>query len=106
MDDDTKRIIENVAAQAAEEAVKKMLTTLGINHANPLETQRDMAALREWRDLISDQDFQADMMHLRSWRTAMDGVKNKSMLALIGILVTGAATAMWVGLKAAMGMSN
>lgn len=106
MDEDTRRIMEDVAAQAAEEAVRKMLTSLGINHSNPLETQRDMAALRELRELISDKDFQADLMHLRKWRTAMDGVQSKGVLTVVGLVVTGAAAALWVGFKAAVGMGN
>ncbi|KFH18445.1 hypothetical protein ELZ19_07020 [Brucella abortus] len=99
MDQATKIIMERTAEEAAEKAVAKAMTSLGIDHANPLEAQRDMQALRELRDMVADEDFQKDMMHLRRWRKAMEGVQNKGFLTVVGILVAGGCAAIWLGFQ-------
>lgn len=103
MDDHTKIIVERAAAEAAEQAVQKVLTSLGVDHVNPLETQRDMAALREWRSVISDEEFKKDLMHLRRWRQAMDGMQNKGMLTVVGVVFTGLCAAVWLGVQSVLG---
>jgi hypothetical protein len=92
-------LLERIAAQAAERAVKDTLTQLGIDHTQPLEAQRDFLALREMRQLITDNQFQADLMHLRNWRKTMEGVKSKGSLTFIGLAVTGIMAALWIGFK-------
>jgi len=103
MDDHTRIIVERAATEAAEQAVQKVLTSLGVDHVNPLETQRDMAALREWRSVISDEEFKKDLMHLRRWRQAMDGMQNKGMLTVVGVVFTGLCAAVWLGVQSALG---
>ena len=103
MDENTKAMVERVAEQAAEQAVQKVLTSLGVDHVNPLETQRDMAALREWRSIIADDEFRKDLMHLRKWRQAMDGIQNKGMLTVVGVVFSGLCAALWVGLREFLG---
>lgn len=61
-------------------SVKATLLSLGIAHNDPIEMQKD---------------FQ----HLRDWRESMEQVKQKGMLTAVGILVTGALAAIWLGLK-------
>lgn len=53
---------------------------LGLDVSNPLEVQRDFAALRDWR-------------------LAMAGVRRKGALALTGILVSGLVAAFLVGIR-------
>lgn len=74
-------LLKQVAAEAAEQSVAKTLTALGIDPAKPFDAQQDM-------------------MWLRSTRERCESVGFKAVLTLIGIIVLGAATAFWVGLKA------
>jgi hypothetical protein len=92
-------LLERIAAAAAERAVKDTLTQLGIDHSQPIEAQRDFLALREIRQLITDNQFQADLMHLRNWRKTMEGVKSKGYLTFIGLVVTSLMAALWIGFK-------
>lgn len=91
--------LEALAASAAEKAVSSVLTSLGIETKDPIKAQRDFAALRELRALVDDEEFQKDMIHLRSWRKATEDVRAKTFVAVIGLLVTGAAAAFWIGIK-------
>lgn len=63
-----------------EEAVQDAFLKMGIDHNDPLEMQKD---------------FQ----HLREWRVAVAAMRTKGMLTIIGIVLAGAAAALWVGLK-------
>lgn len=76
--------ISSAAEKAAEEASRKViqetLLALGINKDQPLELQKDMSFLRDWR-------------------TASDEVKKKSIMTIVGILITGALGILWLGLK-------
>lgn len=62
------------------ESVKQTLVQIGIASSDPIEMQKDM-------------------LHLREWRKSMEAVKTKSFLTLITIAITGALAALWVGLK-------
>jgi hypothetical protein len=75
-----KALITDVAAKAAQTAVKETLTKLGVDHDDPLEMQADFRWVRDFRKTSAE-------------------MRNKSLLALIGILVTGSAAAFWLGLK-------
>lgn len=92
--------LEALAASAAEKAVSSMLLSLGIDIKDPLKAQRDFAALSEVRHLVDDDEFQKDLAHLRSWRKATEDVRAKTLMAVVGLLITGAAAAFWIGLKA------
>lgn len=92
--------LEALAASAAEKAVSSVLTSLGIDTKDPIKAQRDFAALREMRELVDDDEFQRDLAHLRSWRKATEDVRAKTFMAVIGLLITGAAAAFWLGIKA------
>lgn len=103
MDPATQSLIEQTATAAAEKACHHLLTTMGIDTADPIEMQRDMAALGELRHQFADPEFQADMLHIRKWRTAMDAVQRKGMITLVGLLITGCAALVWLGLKNMLG---
>lgn len=103
MDEQTRIMMEQVAEEASVRAIKRTLTSLGMDHTQPIEVQKDMASLRHFRKIIDDPEFQADMLHLRKWRKALDAVQNKSILASIGVIVAGALAATWIGIQHMIG---
>lgn len=103
MDQETKIIVKEVADEAAKGAVDEALTRLGVDHSDPIEVQKDMAFLREVRQLIEDPETQKDLMHLRKWRKTMDSVQNKGVMTIVGILCTGLVAALILGLKEMLG---
>ena len=62
------------------ETVRETLRGLGVDTRNPLETQADFRSLREWRQ-------------------SMRAFRRSAVIGLIGIVVSGACAAFWVGLK-------
>ncbi len=92
-----------IADEAAEKAVKKVLLTLGVNADNPIEMQKDMIALRELRILVDDSEIQQDLLYLRSWRKTMQAVKSKGILTAVGMVVTAILAALWFGFKDQLG---
>lgn len=99
IDRETMEVLENVAERAAQQAVHETLVSLGLDPKKPIEVQRDMAALRELREMMTSREFQADMMHLRRWRKSMDAVQSKGMLTLVGLITAGLAAALWIGFQ-------
>jgi hypothetical protein len=89
--------------QAAERAVRATLLTIGIDIANPLQAQRDFAIMREIGRLAMDAEFRKDLEHTRRWRLAMEAAHSKGFLTIVGLVVTGTATALFVGLQAIFG---
>lgn len=63
------------------QTVRETFTTLGVQVNDPIEVQKD---------------FQ----HLREWRTTTDSIKKKGIMTMVGILITGAVAAAWLGIKA------
>lgn len=100
LDASTELLIRKVADDAARRAVASTLTTLGVDHTNPLETQRDFAALRNLRELIGEDEFRRDLAYLRSLRQGLDAVKSRGVLTVVGLLVVGFCAALWAGIKA------
>ena len=96
----TELLIQQVADETARRAVESTLTMLGIDHENPLETQQDMAALRELRELVHDEEFRKDLAYIRSWRLAMSKIQSKGILTIVGLVVAGICAAVWAGVKA------
>lgn len=66
--------------EVARLTVEETFLRLGIDAADPIEMQRD---------------FQ----HLREWRLAVETVKKRSLVSLVGVLVAGTCAALWVGVK-------
>lgn len=73
-------LVEGTAKKAAEEAVAKTLLTFGFDAANPLEVQRDL-------------------QHLREWRQAVGTIKKQSLMTAVGILTAGVLGAIWFMLR-------
>lgn len=67
--------------EIVQETVHETLTSLGVDQANPLEFQKDLA----W---------------LRDLRKASASARAKAGAAIIGILLTAAAAAVWTGIRA------
>lgn len=101
LDQATLAVIEDAADKAAKKAVVQTLISLGVDHKNPLEVQRDFAALRDVREMLHDPEFRKDMVHLRTWRKTMDAATKKSIMVAVGMVVTAGLTALglWIKMK-------
>jgi uncharacterized protein involved in exopolysaccharide biosynthesis len=66
--------------QVVAEAVKQTLIQLGVDTSDPLAMQRD---------------FQ----HLRQWRQSGDSLRDKGMLAILGIFLSGLAALLVMGVR-------
>lgn len=66
------------------EAVRETFLMLGVKVDDPIEVQKD---------------FQ----HLREWRSTTESVKAKSLLAVVGVVVSGLAAAIWMGIREMLG---
>ena len=104
MDTETKLIVKEAAQEAAKQAVDQTLLSLGINTTNPVEAQKDMAALRTLRELVEDPEVQRDLTHLRRWRKAMDSIESKGVMSAFGLLALGGIAAMWYAIKTKFGI--
>lgn len=92
MDPETQIIMRQVADEAATKAVNDTLLRLGIDPNNPIEAQRDFAAMREMREMVSNEEWWKDQHHLRRWRKAVDAVESKGFMAAVGFfMIAGAA---------------
>lgn len=69
--------------EEARAIVRATLQEIGVDVADPIEVQKDLA-------------------HLRSHRLASEKMGMALRLTMLGILVSGAAGALWVGIKAAL----
>lgn len=74
---DEMREIERIVA----ESVRQTLIQLGISTLDPLEMQKDM-------------------QHLREWRKSMENVKSKAVITTLTVLLSGILAALWLGFKA------
>ena len=62
------------------ETVDQTLTRLGVDTENPIE-------------------FQRDLQHLRNWRESVATVKRQSLVTAVGVIIAGALGLMWLALK-------
>lgn len=76
-------LLQRVADEAAERAVKKTFLLMGVDPENPMESQ-------------------ADMVFLRATRQRCEGAEGKALITLVGLLVLGVATTFWAGFKGLM----
>lgn len=65
------------------DTVNETLIKLGVDIKNPVELQKDFA-------------------HLRAWRESSEELKQKGLLALVGIIVTGFAGLVWTAFKGSL----
>jgi hypothetical protein len=76
-------LLKQVADEAAQQAVHKTLTAMGLDPTKPFDAQADMQFLRSTRERCEKGGWQA-------------------FLIIMGLTVAGAATMMWQGFKAAV----
>lgn len=96
----TKLYMQEVSEKAADKAVRDMLLRLGINPDDPIEAQRDFAAMREFRELMLDEEWQRDQLHLRRWRKAVDSIETKGVMSGLGLMLIGVVSFIIYGIKA------
>lgn len=77
VDPETRLELERIVA----ESVRQTLIQLGISTLDPLEMQKDM-------------------QHLREWRKSMENVKSKAVITTLTVLLSGLLAAIWLGFKA------
>ncbi|QXN72340.1 hypothetical protein RCSIMONEHASTD_11 [Rhodobacter phage RcSimone-Hastad] len=91
--------MRTIAEAAAKAAVEETLVKLGIDVSNPIKAQQDFMVLREVGKLVMDSEFRKDMEHLRTWRMAINDVKSKGLITLVGIIVTGSVALIVAGFR-------
>ena len=75
-DDQIAALVAKTAEETAKRVVAQTFLSLGIDANSPME-------------------MQADMQHLRNWRTATATVKRQGMLSAVGIIVIGVLGLIW-----------
>lgn len=85
-------LLRDLAERAAEEAVRKTFIAMGLDPEHPLKAQRDFNFLR---DLVHDDELEADMTYLRRLRQRSEGATGKALQVIVGLAVVGAAKAIW-----------
>jgi hypothetical protein len=80
-----EKLARDAADEAAERVLNDFLKRLGI------ATDKDVL------------DLQLDLMHLRAGREFRQALVRQSMIAIIGVMLTGAATALWFGIRGLLG---
>lgn len=83
----------------AKKAVRETLLSLGIDVNDPIQAQRDFQALRDLRKLTEDDEFSADLRHLRNWSKAVDALPSRGFLLVFTSIVTGGLGLLVLGFK-------
>ena len=96
-------MVEEVAKLAAKEAVHDTLTTLGLDVSDPLEGQKDMAALRDVRLLLRNEEFQKDLQQIRALRTSGKFIRTTAGRTIVTVLATGFLGIIWLGVQGYFG---
>ncbi len=81
---EVESLMREIASDAARQAVGQTLIAHGIDPENPLE-------------------FQKDMLHLREWRLRVERIQDKSLMTIVVIIIGVIATAIGLGIKAKFG---
>jgi hypothetical protein len=71
---------ENEIRRIVAETVDQTLTRLGVDTENPIE-------------------FQKDLSHLREWRQSVATIKRQSLITAVGVLIAGVLGLIWLGLR-------
>lgn len=90
--------------QTVERAVKSTLLALGISTDDPLESQREFAAMRSAIKTFADPEFQKDMAAIRTWRNDQEKVKQAGIGAVLVMCVSVFGFLLWWGFKTALSM--
>lgn len=79
-DEQIEALVAKTAEETAQRVIKQTLLSFGIDASDPLE-------------------MQADMQHLRNWRTSVNAVKRQGMLSAMGIIVAGVLGLIWMAVN-------
>lgn len=90
-------LLKDVAESAADSAVKKWLTMIGLDTNDPISAQRDFALLRDMSNWSQDEERAKDRGWVRRMRGHSEGVVGKAIVTAVALSVAGAAHAMWTG---------
>ena len=80
----TEAEVAKIAHEAAAQAAKETLTSLGIDTTSPTEMQHDFAWMRRWR-LLSEK------------------VGSRVLITVVTLATVGVGGAVWASLKATLG---
>ncbi|MGX9443843.1 hypothetical protein ACWX0K_14875 [Nitrobacteraceae bacterium UC4446_H13] len=72
--------IQDIATAAADAAVRKLFLTMGV------DTSDDKAML----------EMQRDFAHVRTWRKSVETVRRQTLLAAVGVIVSGILGAVYM----------
>lgn len=103
LDPTTRILIGEVAEETSKRVVREVLVSLGIDTSEPIEVQKDLAALRELRALMASHEMQADLMHLRRWRKNMNAIQSKGILSAVAFLTAAGLVLFWDVIKLKLG---
>lgn len=92
-------LLKDVAEAAAEKAVKKTFTMMGLDPNDPIKAQEEFSLMRYVNAKAQDAELKDDLSWLRRARKRSDGVIGKAILSAISIGVAGALMAFWLGFK-------
>jgi hypothetical protein len=96
-------LLQQVATEAANQAVTSTFTRMGLDPAEPLVSQAIFAKLRE---MAQDEELPADFDWTRRTRTRMEGMLGKALLTAVALAVVGAAHTAWAGVKALLAVAS
>jgi len=85
MDQKQITLSESEVKDLMKEAVTQTLTGLGFDTEHPLDMQRDL-------------------QYLRDWRHTTESIRGKAILASVAIAVLGLAGMLWLGFKTYLGV--
>ena len=91
--------IERIVEASTKKAVEDTLLRIGVDIGNPIKAQADFLALRELSQMLGDREFQEDLAYLRRWRISINSIQAKGLATLVGIVVTGLAAIVVMGLR-------
>lgn len=94
-----EHIAERAAEKAAEATAIRVLTLLGIDAANPIQTQAQFQALRKVSKLIEDEEVVEDLAFARRLRKATDAATKVTWTTIVKALVTLAIGIFAIGTK-------
>lgn len=81
MTEPTITLTESQIRRIIKDSVHETLVSFGINPKDPVELQKDFSFLREWR-------------------VTTDTAKKRGLLTVVGIVVAGGLSLVWLGIKA------
>jgi DNA-binding MarR family transcriptional regulator len=79
-----RRLHSNEVDEVALRTIATILTSFGIEEEDRVE-------------------MRADFIHLRKWRKSVEQAQSLTFKTIVGVIVTGALGALWLGMKTLLG---